>query len=211
MSKSWINNDRDVTVWLVDGRTVTDEKLLPHIAWLNMAEKNRYGRFARPQRQRQFLIGRVLLRLALAKSLQIRPQSIVFSERRGYSPLLIEPTGVTPGFSLSHSGPWVACAVGREIGLGLDIEVLDDQRDLMALAEQAFTGDEVAFLGTKSGKERVAAFYELWSKEEAAYKLLSLYPQAETSFTVLPHENLSIVLCSNQQLKKVSLNMCDVL
>ena len=87
--------------------------------------------------------------------------------------------------------------------------MLDSQRDLMALAEQAFTCDEVAFLATKSGKERVVAFYELWSQQEAAYKLCSIYPQAETNFTVLPHENLSIVLCSNQELKKASLHVCD--
>lgn len=79
----------------------------------------------------------------------------------------------------------------------------------MALAEQAFTDGEVAFLATKSGKERVTAFYELWSRQEAAYKLHSLYPQAESNFTVFPHENLSIVLCSNHELKKASLRVCD--
>jgi 4'-phosphopantetheinyl transferase len=82
--------------------------------------------------------------------------------------------GVQPGFSIAHSGRWVACAVSAQTALGLDIEMKDGARDLNALAAQAFDSVEMSQwerLQGLPGDQRVEGFYRLWSEKEARFKL----------------------------------------
>lgn len=214
MSKSLINNaSPDVnpvaTVWLFDGRTVDDDQLLSYIFWLNPEELQRYQRFLRVERQRQFLLGRILLRFALGKLLDVLPTSISLSERAGHAPVL-NREDVMPGFSLSHSGSWVACAVSEQSALGLDIEMLDGARDLLALAEQALDASECALLREKVATARVAEFYTLWSTKEARYKLASTSGKDSTEHCItFPHADISIVLCSERPLADANLRIFD--
>jgi 4'-phosphopantetheinyl transferase len=194
------------TVWLFDGRTVGDQELLPRLDWLNAAETERYRRFVRPERQRQFLIGRILLRLALGELLGVQPRTISLTERPNQAPLLNWPLPA-PGFSLSHSGPWIACAVSAQTALGLDIEVMNPDRDLVALSEQAFDADDTATVEALQGDAKVTMFYRLWSKKEARYKLVSGAGRfAVDSYHVLAHPDISIVLCSEYPLDSTSLH-----
>lgn len=180
----------------MDGRTVGDDTLARYVAWLNPAELDRYQNFVRPERRRQFLIGHVLLRLVMGNLLNIQADTISLTERPGNAPLLncAEPA---PGFSLSHSGPWIACAVSAQTALGLDIEVKDAARDLASLSAQAFDADEIAWFQAQPDKARVAAFYALWSSKEARYKLASTHDLASSGANcIVPHPDISIVLCS---------------
>jgi 4'-phosphopantetheinyl transferase len=193
------------TIWLADGRIVDDGELAQHVDWLTADEATRYRRFLRPLRQRQFLLGRILLRIALGDLLGIEARSISLSERPGLAPLLHGVVPV-PGFSIAHSGPWVACAVSADAALGLDIEMLDATRDLTALAEQVFSAEETQQINRQQGAARIQAFYELWSRKEAAYKLASVAaPNAAAHYAALAHPEVSIVLCSAQALSAVAI------
>lgn len=177
-------------VWLVDGRLVGDAVLQGCAGWLSASEKVRCAAFKRPLRQRQFLIGRMLLRRALGELLDCPPQDIVLEEQPGNAPRLVRGCGPMPGFSISHSGPWVACAVSADSRLGLDIEVMDGRRDFAALAEQAFGSAEQAWLAAQ--QEPVPAFYRMWCELEARIKLEA----AGGECSWLQHEDVAIVLCS---------------
>ena len=188
-------NSRDTVhaaISLLDARTV-DAALLPALlSWLSPQELARYRRFMRPQRQRQFLLGRALLRSLLGQACAIPAASIVLAERPGQAPLA---PGGGPHFSLSHSGHWIACALSGQAALGLDIEMMDGRRDLPALARQAF-GDAVADGLVAMGHEaQVVSFYRLWSECEARYKL-GVEAGEAASCVALAHAELSIVLCS---------------
>lgn len=197
-------------IWLVDGNTVDDKLLSPYISWLTSSEMKRYQRFSRPMRQRQFLIGHILLRFALSKTLTIPVNAISLTERPNQAPLLhIAKQTVVPGFSLSHTGNWVACAVSATSKLGLDIELLDASRDLNALSLKSFSSEENAWFVSLPNKAKVTAFYQLWSLKEARYKLnqtkLTLHTdshQKEYTYT-LPHSDISIVLCCEQELTEL--------
>ncbi len=179
-------------VWLLDARTIGDALLRGYMSWLSPGELARHARFMRPQRQRQFVLGRALLRTVLAQALGVPPAIIVLEERAGQAPL--SPAGA-PSFSLSHSGHWIACAVSRQTALGLDIEVMDAKRDVLALARQAF-GDAVAnHLAAMPREQQLASFYRRWSESEARYKLGGEAGEA-ASCVALAHPELSIVLCS---------------
>lgn len=179
-------------IWLLDARSVDEALLATSISWLSPGELARHARFMRPQRQRQFVLGRALLRTVLGQALGVPPAAIVLEERAGQAPL--SPAGA-PSFSLSHSGHWIACAVSRQTALGLDIEMMDKGRDVLALARQAF-GDAVAdSLAAMPRDAQLASFYRRWSEFEARYKLGGEAAEAASCVT-LAHPELSIVLCS---------------
>jgi 4'-phosphopantetheinyl transferase len=192
------NSPASATIWLLDGRKVSEAMLAASLSWLNAGEQQRYARFIRPERQRQFLLGRCLLRQLLADSLGLMPSQIVLRERPQNAPLLMLDLDVPPPhFSLSHSGPWVACALSMQSALGLDIELLDERRDLAALAEQILDSDELVSFSALPEAEKLLSFYQAWSRKEAHYKLrcnsgpVQTVPQYQLS-----HPALSIVLCS---------------
>jgi 4'-phosphopantetheinyl transferase len=184
-------------LWMVDADAVTDADLQRYRGWLGASEMARHQRFVRAQRQRQFIVGRVLLRVALARVLGVAPQDVQLEEQVGKAPRLSAPVlkGVAPGFSIAHSGRWVACAVSAHTALGLDIELRDGTRDLAALAAQAFDAGEMAQwtrLQELPDAQRVDGFYRLWSEKEARFKLGA----ANGHCVAVPHEELSVVVCS---------------
>ncbi len=67
-------------------------------------------------------------------------------------------------FNLSHSGPWVALAVG-ENPVGVDVECFRENRNVEALAKRHFTPEEQAFVG--NSQER---FLRIWTAKEARLK-----------------------------------------
>lgn len=222
LSESPINNRDDATavIWLTDGSRFTDDDLAAFAGRLGPSEADRYRRFARAERRRQFLVGRLLLRFAIGKQMALPPSAIAVVEQPGGAPQVILPDcgTVQPGFSLSHSGKWVACAVSRNARLGLDIETLDPRRDLIGISRSAFHPAETAWLEKLAVDERLAAFYRLWSAHEALLKLLSNTGIAEHIPELIDSENqavsrgngwhsyvffhpaLSCVLCSTQML-----------
>lgn len=179
------------SIWLLDIRSIDLPQISRYETWLGAEEAARYARFVRPLRQRQFLLGRALLRVAMGKLREVAPESIALEERPGQAPRLLAPAG-GPYFSISHSGHWVACALSGTTRLGLDIELRDPRRDVLALAREAFGADVAAELESMPPEARMAAFYQRWSEAEARYKLGLDAGDCAT----LAHAELSIVLCS---------------
>lgn len=191
-------------LWMVDADVVADADLQRYRGWLTDSEMARHQRFVRAQRQRQFIVGRVLLRAALGRVLGVPPQDIRLEEQVGKAPRMTAPPviGAAPGFSISHSGRWVACAVSAQTALGLDIELRDASRDLAALAAQAFDVDEMVQwtrLAALSGDERTDGFYRLWSEKEARFKL---GVNNGGHCVAIAHAELSVVLCSEAPLAR---------
>jgi 4'-phosphopantetheinyl transferase len=192
MTKAWL--------WMADVEAVTEADLLRYRDWLSASEVARYQRFARAQRLRQFVVGRILVRKALGALLRVAPRDIHLEEQVAKAPLLVSPAvkGGMPGFSIAHSGRWVACAVSAQTALGLDIEMRDAGRDLTALAAQAFDEREMARWERaqyQSEQQRIDGFYRMWSEKEARFKMGATTP-ADGHCVVVPHAELSVVVCS---------------
>lgn len=161
----------DPLVWLVDAAALDAAVLARFAAWLGPSEAARCERFVRAGRRRQYIVGRALLRLALGRLLGIDPRSVGLTERPGRAPAFAFPSGIKGGYSISHSGRWVACAASLTTPLGLDIERIDQDRDVLALAQHAFGAPEIAALQACAPDERHAFFYGLWCAHEARIKL----------------------------------------
>jgi 4'-phosphopantetheinyl transferase len=181
-------------VWLLDTGTLADETLAGHADWLAASERERLSRFLRPSRRRQYVAGRVLARCVLAQALGVDARSIRLDEKHGAAPVLVEPSDGHAGFSISHSGRWVACAASASTRVGLDIEIIDAARDTNALAEQAFDDSRRDWLAARPDETRLRDFFHLWSSMEARFKLGT----AAASEFFLSTPVLSVVLCCEQ-------------
>lgn len=176
MSKLGIDHGRvpTATLWVLNSNSVGRDALAFFVQRLSSSESNRYHSFLRPERQRQYLLGRTLLRLAISNLTGLPVDGLDVVERPGNSPLLLLPNSqhAIPTFSLSHSRNWVACVVSCDLTVGLDIEVKESARDLHGVSEMAFHPSEQLRLLTLSDAERVSLFYETWCAREALHKLL---------------------------------------
>jgi 4'-phosphopantetheinyl transferase len=195
-------------LWLADCRAAGEADLLPFTDWMGPSERQRYAGFVRAERKRQFLIGRALIRWALSDLLQRSVLSFPIQERTGSSPFLGNDL---PCVSLSHSGSWVACAVGPDVALGLDIERLDETRDLASLARQALDENEYEIFARAPTLQRTRSFYDIWSCKEALFKLrATAAAQFTPSFMAIPHKDLSIVLCADAALSTIDVRHVNV-
>ena len=92
-------------------------------------------------------------------------------------------------FSISHSGPYVALAYGKE-ELGLDVQVIEEKRAVCALARRFFTAEETDFLAQQP--DFTHGFFRIWTAKESYIKYLGTGLQTPLhSFSVLsPEEGL---------------------
>jgi 4'-phosphopantetheinyl transferase len=161
-------------LWLLDGAGVAQDDLAFFTRCLGSSERRRLASFLRPERRRQFLIGRMLLRVAVSDLTALPIDTIEVVERPGNAPRLVlsEAHKAHPHFSLSHSRNWVACLISYGATLGLDIEVNDLARDIRGISEMVFHPSERRWLASRPDAERVSSFYDLWCEKEALHKLL---------------------------------------
>lgn len=164
----------DCYLWLTNTTDILEHTFALFLAQLNKDNIERYHNFLRKERQKQFLLGRILLKKAVATFLSIPENEINIIERPDNKPRLILPPkkALIPFFSIAHSGIWVGCAVGKN-AVGLDIEIHNPVREPVKTGEMAFNSQENEWLKRHSEKEKNKAFYQLWTRKEALYKLLS--------------------------------------
>jgi 4'-phosphopantetheinyl transferase len=188
----------EAQVWLLDLRPVPDAALASFGGWLDPSEALRLAGFVRPARRRQFVAGRVLARQALGQLLGIPAREVRLFDSPGKAPVLALPGHERVGLSISHSGHWVACAVSATSRLGLDVELLDPERDFDAMCAQAFGEEQQRWLQARPAASRVRDFYRMWSGAEARFKLQ--VPCADE--VELFHPELSVVLCCEHALAR---------
>ena len=123
-----------------------------------------------PRRRVRFLADRSALRRILAGHLRSPPDSLAFAYSALGRPALVPHGGITPDFSLSHSGDLSVLAVCRTGAVGVDIEHLRALPDILAVARRVFPRDRVEQLIAQPEATRQRAFFELWTRFEACQK-----------------------------------------
>ena len=85
--------------------------------------------------------------------------------------------------NLSHSGEYVACAIGDE-AVGIDIQKLRGYKE--ALAKRYFHKEELACLLNAPTDDKESIFYRIWTRKEAYIKYTGLGMKQDLSlFSVL--------------------------
>jgi 4'-phosphopantetheinyl transferase len=160
-----------VRVWLLDPDACSERELADCEALLDAGERARAARLARSTGHRSFVAAHALARRSLSRCAPVAPSAWRFAPRPGGRPELAGPAGGAGlRFNLSHTDGLAACAVAREVDVGVDVEAGARVRRPLALAERFFAPEEAAALRGLSEAAQTERFLALWVAKEAVLK-----------------------------------------
>ena len=187
-----VNDFAQAHLWFCD----LDANEWPALAPSSLAreEHERASRLKTSQLQRRFIASRVFVRAVLGNVLGMNAGEISFATTPAGKPILDHHRAIArqPGerlcFNFSHSENvlLLGIAFGREIGV--DVEVVKPELDVLALAQTQFSERECVQLRELSGRDRVRKFYQLWTRFEASAKATGEGIAAPRQ----AHENLAV-------------------
>jgi 4'-phosphopantetheinyl transferase len=179
---SWNQVIDGVHIW----RAALDEAGWPGAEQLPPPERERAASFLREQACHRWVAARWTLRRVLESYLEEPAASIELALGENGKPRL--RSGDRIEFNLSHSGGLALVAVteGREVGV--DVELIEAERDLVALAKRALPREDAAAVHAASDIERPAVFYAAWTRHEARVKCLGTGLGASANLQLTPSE-----------------------
>ncbi|SFM76923.1 4'-phosphopantetheinyl transferase [Variovorax sp. OV329] len=154
-------------LWLVD---LDEPAGAQALATLSADERARAGRFIFDRDRERFMAARSALRQVLASHLGMQPAQLVFTVGTYGKPVLAQLPGCR--FNLSHSGRYGLIALSPQDEVGVDIEILRDMPDALAMAEAHFDAQDAAALAALPPGQRSIAFLAAWTRGEACLKAL---------------------------------------
>jgi 4'-phosphopantetheinyl transferase len=146
--------------------------LLQHyLALLAPKERARHRRLRQERSRREFLVAHALARITLSHYAPVPPEAWSFAVGDHGRPELTGPNRARGlRFNLSHTRGLVACAVVRELDIGVDVESATRRVRHRELAERFFGEDELRELRALAPEEQPGRFLELWTLKEAYLK-----------------------------------------
>ena len=138
-------------------------------ALLTDDERERAARFVFAEDRRAFIAGRALSRSVLGAAAGVAPRDIEFALNDYGKPRVAHPRlDDQLSFNISHTRSLVACAVGWNREIGVDVETIRDPP--MDLADHYFAAPEAAALRALTAAEQREAFFAVWTLKEAVIK-----------------------------------------
>lgn len=168
---------------------------------LSDQERARLNQMKSVKRQKEFLIGRALIKKACAKLFKQSPEHIqIESNEKG---ALFLPEHPTYFISLSHSDRYIILAIAS-YPIGIDIEKIKN-RPIDALMQHEFPTDKPTDWSHLTTHDKACLFYTLWTQKEAAFKLKSIQEQRKNIhfFTLKGPNEYAISISSYNQIKSV--------
>ena len=137
---------------------------------LSEEERTRAARFYFERDRQSWIIAHGVLRLLLARYLQLEPQKLLFVSNKYGKPALAPAHQGKLAFNLSHSRDIAlyALACGRQVGV--DVEYMKDNIEYDTLAKVSFSPQEQIALRALEGEAKHAAFFSCWTRKEAYIK-----------------------------------------
>lgn len=159
----------EVHVWIADLNAA-----IAHLpTWqplLAADETARANRFHFSQHRDLYICGRGILRVILARYLNLEPQTIAFGYGSHGKPFLSVPNNASFQFNLSHSGSLALYIVSQGRDVGIDIEQISRDRSVAEIITRFFTRSEQNYLLGLPPEQQQAAFFRCWTCKEAQLK-----------------------------------------
>lgn len=154
-------------ILLLSSDSVVSENFYPCISKERLAQAKRF-RFKKDHDAH--VLAEVLVRFAILNYREKKAENLTFTKKADGKPFLKEYPDFH--FNLSHSGRWIACALG-ESELGVDIEecLPFDSGEELQIARRFFHPKEQEALRLcPASEERRALFYTFWTLKESYIK-----------------------------------------
>lgn len=154
----------DIHIWGAEVPQLA-EKFQSLEAVLCAEERAKAARFLRSDDRNSSVVARGALRILLAAYTGDAPERIRFLYSESGKPYC---PGADISFNVSHSGDWVVLAFGRNRQVGVDVEQIRRDLDVMKIASRYFTPEETARI--QAAADAHAAFFHHWARKEAYVK-----------------------------------------
>ncbi len=180
-----------VHVWLVAPLVVTDAGLLAsYRELLSPDERAQHARFVFAKDRHRYLVTRALVRTTLSRYADIEPSLWRFEKNQYGRPEIAAGLGVDSlRFNVSHTTGLIACLVGLDRDLGVDVEDTQRPGQTIEIADRFFSRAEVEALHALPAAYRPERFFEYWTLKESYIKArgmgLSL-PLDQFAFHIAP-------------------------
>ena len=177
---------------------------------LNEDELNRANRFHFTRHQRRFTIAHAVLRLIIARYVNLAPNELIFSHNQYGKPHLLNDSSLQ--FNLSHSADTALLAVGQNHPVGIDLEFFS-ARPYEGIGNHLFSVRENQSLNQIPSPLKPLAFFHIWAQKEAFIKACGLglaYPTQQFDVPILPPTHEDIVDLRHQTTWKISSFMPEV-
>ena len=161
----------DVHVWKASlDRDSADLHSLRQI--LAPDEQKRADRFRFEKHRDRFIVGRAVLRIILGRYLNEHPNQLRFQYTPHGKPTLSKDVGAL-SFNLSHSRNLALYAFTQEREIGVDVEFIRKNVNLLGIANRFFSEREYAQLQALPQSCQLQTFFECWTRKEAFIKAKS--------------------------------------
>ncbi|WP_341731080.1 4'-phosphopantetheinyl transferase superfamily protein [Microcoleus sp. EPA2] len=155
------------------------------------SELQRAERFRFDRDKNHFIVGRGALRAILSRYLKVDPNLVEFSYGPCGKPEIAANLDSTLSFNLSHSQGLALYALTRSRQIGVDIEKIRPVPQMESIAERFFSPQENTAFKTVSAEEKLAAFFNCWTRKEAYIKAIGdglSFPLHRFSVSLTPGE-----------------------
>jgi len=154
-------------VWRVE--TINDPtQLQKYQSILSAEEHSRSKHIVHPGARATYITVHAALRYLLGQKLKLAPQDIQINTADNKKPHLSAPDNLF--FNLSHSQSISLIAISSQHEVGVDIESIQMQRDITAIAHRFFSKKEFNWLQDMPDDMRIKIFHQLWCHKEALLK-----------------------------------------
>ncbi len=164
----------EVHVWQADLQSFSSA--LPAILYLlSPDEQARANRFYFQKDRDRFTLARGILRLILGRYLDRSAESLQFRSTKTGKPFLSNadlPSGQKLCFNVSHSHQMALYALAWNREVGIDVEQINPDRDLEAIADRFFSAAENRALMQLSPDVKPQGFFNCWTRKEAFLKAI---------------------------------------
>jgi len=190
-------SNNEVHLWYVHDQAIAIDSL-PANSYniLSVKERVQQQKFRLAKHRHQYFITRLVLRNVLSKYItSIKADAWVFTNNQYGKPRITNAIAAASlDFNISHTDNMIVIAIVCNTTVGVDVERINRQAEILQLAERVFTTDEIAKLRITPLAAQRECFFKLWTLKESYIKARGMgmhIPLQQFGFDIIDN-NISI-------------------
>lgn len=177
----------EIHIWLTRPEQIQQTVLLDYYRQIMTPdEQARQQRYKFAKDQHSALITRGFVRTLLSRYYPCAPQDWRFEKGEKDKPEIIDKPDELR-FNLSHTDGLIVCALARKHDVGVDVEDISRNSDVLNIADRYFSEHEVKELFSLPEAEQRSRFFDYWTLKESYIKACGLglaIPLGDFSFHI---------------------------